>query len=135
MYRKEKGFSLVELMIVVAIVGILMAIVLPNYTDNVRSSVRTEGMTTLLEVMSAQENFFANDYTYTTDLTELNYAVPLTTERGDYIITAEQCVDASPLTSCVRLVATAQDGQAADGNLTLNSRGEKTHDGNNQWIN
>ncbi|EAT11134.1 prepilin-type N-terminal cleavage/methylation domain-containing protein [Bermanella marisrubri] len=128
----QKGFSLIELMIVLAIIGILAAVIIPNQSATVNRASRGDGMGTLLDVMRAQENHFANDFTYTTDLTDLNLSDPYVS--GDYSISASKCDDGSDLTACVKLTATAQGGQAADGNLTLNSRGEKTHNGTNKWI-
>jgi len=132
--NKNKGFTLVELMVVLAIISILAAVVVPSYQSQVQRSVRGDGMSTLLDMMRAQENFFANDYTYTTDLTELNYTDPFVTDGGDYRITASQCDDGSALTACVKLTATALRNQASDGNLTIDSRGNKTHDGNTKWM-
>lgn len=128
----QKGFSLIELMIVVVIIGIIASIAVPGYQNSVMRSSRGDGMTALLDIMRAQENFFANEYTYTTNLTQLNYNAAQASSSGKYIITAQQCGSDS-LEACVMLVATAQGGQAVDGNLTLNSRGERTHNGAVGW--
>lgn len=129
---KNRGFSLIELMIVVTIIGILASVGIPAYQNNVMKSSRGEGMTSLLEAMRAQENFFANEFTYTTDLRELNYDANQSSSSGKYIITASAC-GSDPLTQCVRLTATGQLGQAADGTLTLDSRGNRTHGSSNSW--
>lgn len=129
---KQTGFSLIELMIVVVIIGIIASIAVPTYQNNVLRSSRGDGMTALLDIMRAQENFFANEYTYTTNLTQLNYNAAQASSSGKYIITARQCGNDS-LEVCVMLVATAQGGQAIDGNLTLDSRGNRTHNGAVGW--
>jgi type IV pilus assembly protein PilE len=129
---KQKGFSLIELMIVVVIIGILASVAVPAYQKNVMRSSRGDGMTTLLDIMRAQENFFANEFTYTADLTELNYNAAQDSASGKYSITASAC-GGDPLTQCVSLTATAQQGQVADGNLTLDSRGNRTHNGSSGW--
>lgn len=131
---KNKGFSLIELMIVVVIIGIIASVAVPNYQSNVRKSSRSDGMTALLDIMRAQENYFANEYTYTSDLTDLNYPDPYVTEGDKYSIRAATCGAGITLEACVRLTATAIGSQAVDGNLTLDSRGNKTHKGNNYWI-
>ena len=132
---KQKGFTLVELMLVIAILGILVSVAVPAYQKNVAKGNRGDGMGTLLEIMRAQENFFANEFTYTTDLTQLNYNAAQASASGKYSITAKKCGENAdePLTQCVLLTATAQAGQAADGNLTIDSRGNVTHGSKNTW--
>jgi len=129
---KQAGFTLMESMITVLIVGILMSIAIPSYNDYVIRSNRTEAMNGLLDMMRAQENYFANEFTYTTDLTHLNYNSVQDTYSGVYKITSETC-GTDPLTECVKLIATPQGTQANDGTMTLTSRGERTHGTNTSW--
>ncbi len=131
MRRDSAGFTLIELMIAVAVVAIIVAIAVPAYQEQVTKGRRIDGMQTLTDLMSRQERYYSNNNSYTTDLTLLG----LTDTDGDgllespdefYIITAATCDAVTPLTSCVELTATPQGGQAGDGPLTLNSRNEKT---------
>ena len=131
---KNKGFTLTELLVAVAIAGIIASIALPSYQANVRKGARSDGMTELLDMMRAQENYFANRFTYTTDLTKLNYNAAHNTSTDRYSIVAELCDDGSDITECVKLVTSAQNGQEDDGDLTLDSRGNKTHRGQNGWL-
>jgi type IV pilus assembly protein PilE len=62
--HKESGFTLIELMITVAIVGILAAIAYPSYTDYVIRSKRADGKAVLLQLQLAQEKWRANHTTY-----------------------------------------------------------------------
>lgn len=67
MRRAAKGFTLIELMIVVAIVAILAAIAYPSYQDSVRKGRRAEGKEALLRIQLAQEKFRVNNAAYAAD--------------------------------------------------------------------
>lgn len=81
---KNKGFTLTELMIVVAIVGILASVAYPSYVNHVTTSSRLEAMNALLDVANRQEQFFADNHAYTTVLN--NIGVEALTETGLYRI-------------------------------------------------
>ena len=122
------GFTLIELMITLAIIGILAAFAYPSYTQYTLRAGRAEGAASLLEVMERQEQYYRSNLTYTTQLSDLGYSStePLKSETDRYRITAESC-GTLPIRRCVNLAATAQARQIADGpTITLNSRGEKT---------
>jgi type IV pilus assembly protein PilE len=119
------GFSLVELMITVAIVAILAAVAYPSYTSFVTSSNRSEGQRELLRLANLQEETFIDRRSYTTDMTALGMAVdPHLTEFGNYSIDAT--IDNEGTTFL--LTATAQGTQTSDTGcttLTINEAGQK----------
>lgn len=120
---KNKGFTLIELMIVVVIVGILSSIALPSYQQYVRKANRADGMSAIQMILDAQERYYADHISYTADLTKLGLADPYITPEGHYSIKASVC--GGSLTTCVELTATAQGGQVKDGNLVANTQGKK----------
>ena len=63
---KQRGFTLIELMITVAVVAILAAIALPSYQEQVRKSRRSEAISTLGELQLRQERWRANNPSYGT---------------------------------------------------------------------
>ncbi|MFN2328949.1 MAG: type IV pilin protein [Chromatocurvus sp.] len=129
-----RGFSLLELVVVLCIVGILLGVALPTYQSSVIKSRRVDAMAALVEVAGRQEQWrFVSDR-YSDDLRELGYeADPLVTPEGHYSISVGACPDAT-LALCFALTATPlpTSPQAADercGALTLDARGRRSATG------
>jgi type IV pilus assembly protein PilE len=105
--RKSKGFTLIELMVSVAIVGILAAIAYPSYIDYVIKSGRSEGQAAVMKIANLQEQYYLDNRVFTTDMTKLGLvASPLITEHGHYSV-------ASAGTSAFTITATAKGNQAS----------------------
>jgi type IV pilus assembly protein PilE len=140
----ERGFSLIELMIVVAVIALLAGIAYPAYTSSVIKGKRAEGRAALLELLQQQERFLTQTGSYMTFAAgatgangTINPAVggqniPFKTSSGSassssaYRLSATQCVGALPRNECVLLTATPNFTDTDFGNLTLSSAGEKS---------
>lgn len=67
MRKNEQGITLIELMIVVVIVGILAAVAVPSYRNYMMRAQRSDATAALLRVAAAQEKFYLQNNTYTTN--------------------------------------------------------------------
>jgi type IV pilus assembly protein PilE len=130
-YRNRNGFTLMELMITVTIVGILSAIAVPTYNNQVLKSRRAEAKAQIMEIMQREEKYFTESNTYTSNLTVLGYTTnPVLTSNNYYSIAA--AANGNGIADGVILTSTPQGNQANDtdcGNFVLNSNGQKSTSG------
>jgi type IV pilus assembly protein PilE len=122
-YRSSRGFTLIELVVTMAIIAILVMIAVPTYNSSVIKGRRSDGQTALLDAMARQERYFTERNTYTTTLADAK--ISTTAPSGFYTLSAAAC-SGSTIDACVVMTATPTGAQASDGALTLNSRGQKT---------
>ena len=76
--QAQRGFTLIELMIVVVIVAILASIAIPSYQDYIRRGRITEAVSTLSEARVKMEQFFQDNRTYVGTCVSNTVAPPLT---------------------------------------------------------
>lgn len=134
------GFTLIELMIVLAVVAILAAIAYPAYENHVRKTYRADAQADLMELASFMERFYTENNTYDLTVTTPNTTLPFTqtpnSGRARYNLTLATAAGPPPTFT---LTATAQSlgGQNQDpcGNMTISNTGAKTHTGSaaNCW--
>jgi type IV pilus assembly protein PilE len=87
-----RGFTLVELMIVVVIVAILLAVALPSYQNSVQKGRRADAKSALLDAANRQEGNMLDRGTYSLELTDLGFNQnPYLSEEGHYSVAATVC--------------------------------------------
>lgn len=134
-----RGFTLIEMLITVAIVGILGAIAYPAYTDSVRKGKRAEGRAALSDFMQQQERYFTQTGAYLA-VSAGATGVALKTFSGDstehaaYKLGAEACASGVSLRECVRAFAVPQFTDPDAGTLRMASTGAKDCTGSNPSV-
>jgi len=121
-YRKIKpnGFTIIEVLMVVAILGILAAIAIPAVTKYVTDARRSDGKTALLAAAQAMERHFTNNYTYA------NATIPGTSDQEYYTL----AINTANATGFVVEAEADPDGKQAGDTpcltMTINELGQKT---------
>lgn len=159
----QHGFSLIELLIVIAIVGILAAIAYPSYRNSILKGKRAEGRAALAELMQQQERYMTQTNCYlgfTTASTGTSTAsapspstacggvtaitVPFKNFSGDnlasaaYLLSADVCPDGAggtlSIADCVRVIAAPIQPDLDAGSLRMTSTGTKDCTGTNTTV-
>lgn len=124
--NNEGGFTLIELMIVVAIIGIISAIAYPSYQGYVERGIRADTMTEMQNIATEIETRKLAQGRYSNDLiTNLGGSYP---QEGTALYTIS--FSPNPLTSQWTITAEPINGtrMKSDGKLTLNYQGLKCRD-------
>ncbi len=122
---RARGFTLIELLVTVTVAVILISIAVPNYRSYVQRANRSDATTALLRIAAAQEKFYIQNNTYTTDLSAAGLGIP-GTDNGYY--TLSLAAAGGGLTVGYTATAAAKTGARQEddsdcASFTINERG------------
>lgn len=142
-HLRNKGFTLIELMTVGAIVALLAAIAIPSYDNFIKKSRRSSAKSILLEIAAKQENYFADHKRYAASAASLGYpANPLYID-GDGNVAATSQADSTysvtvSQTNTFDFTATAtatavQAGDSDCASFSIDNRGSRSATHTDCW--
>lgn len=129
----NKGFSLIELVVAMAIVGIIAAIAIPSYQGSMRKAIRSDAKAALMDLAARQERFFTENNSYTVTLSNLGYTSANSPE-GYYSLAAVAGPTGSITTSftvSANLIASSNDSNCSQ--FSLSSNGAKSATSSSCW--
>lgn len=124
--NRPKGFTLVELMITVAIVAILSAVAIPSYQQYILKSRRAVAKTFLLDVSAKQQQYLLDARTYATSLSALNISLPSEISRF-----YDASFPTTPTATAFTIQVSPKNGQEKDlsgATISIDNAGTKLPD-------
>jgi type IV pilus assembly protein PilE len=135
--KRQTGFTLIELMIVVAVIALIAMVAIPSYNSQTQKARRSDAQQLMMDIANKQQQYLLDARQFTTSPAALNIT------KDGWTCTAANCANsfytvtiaannaATPPTFTI--TATATGNQVSDGNMTLNNLGARTLAGNAGW--
>jgi type IV pilus assembly protein PilE len=130
-----RGFTVVELLIAMAVVGILAAIAYPSYLAHTRKAARASAQSAMLQIADREAQYLLDARTYAIDpnaLTALNVTLP-TDVAAKYTVTITSPTGGTPPSYLITATPVTGGSQVSDGIITLDYTGAKTLNGATGW--
>ncbi len=128
---KQRGFSLLELMIAVAVIGILAAIAIPNYTDHVIRTRQEDAKVCAATILTAETEYFTEYKSYTASIGNIGSGADVEVECiGNNSFDGYYTFSAAVASNVLTITANAQDGDY--NTYTINSDGGKSSNWNDR---
>lgn len=124
--RLQHGFTLIEMMIVIAIIGIIAAFAYPSYVEQVRKSKRSDAKIALQQIAQRQESHFIKNYAYAASLTALGYAADtIPSPEDNYQITVNAATATSYILQATPSTGSSQEKDSKCASFTLDHMGRR----------
>ena len=123
--RKSQGFTVVELVIAIAIIGILAAIAIPSYQEHLKKGRRADAQQFISQVAQKQQQYLMDARTYAGTLNELGMDTAIPSGVSKFYDVTVAVVAGPPQGFTVTAATKGGTAQDGDGTLTIDNNGKK----------
>jgi len=128
--KKNRGFTLIEILVVMVVIGILAAIAIPSYQNQLIRGTRSNAQALMMDIANKEQFYLQSFRTYTTNVSELAITPPAEVTNF-YDLTVAKDDTKTPPTFLITATPKAGTRQASDGAISLDNSGTKTP--SNKW--
>lgn len=128
-----RGVTLMELLIVIVVVSILASIAIPSYRNYLIRTQRTDATAALLRLAAAQEKFYLQNNTYTTELGNAGLNLGTTSEHGWYTINVAVATNTGFRATATPVAGGAQASDAHCASFSINETGRRDATNTDCW--